>query len=256
METLKTEVVTREQFSEAVLAAISSVQHLYRALDRLMIELREALAEPPNALVAIPFTAGKAGKDSGRLVLRHEYGTLFRPIVSADEAEDDEDEEDDEEGEELDDEDTDRPKRKRSAPVVDAAESLLAVRIAMYEARQHPGFEPHIAFAVMNDWRIGDRRPDPGQPLTFMRHMLRRIPRALAQADRKKGASLLTAATVKKVPGAKKSKGDGRRLTCRLPMGVDLVPLYELDDASAVSALADRMKVMWVAAATDVARET
>jgi hypothetical protein len=103
----------------------------------------------------------------------------------------------------------------------------------------------------MRDWRIGDRVPDPSQQLTFMRHMFRRIPKALAYADRKKGASLVTMATVKRLPGSKKGRGDGRRLACRLPMGVEVVPLYELEDPAAVATLAHRMKAMW-AATTDL----
>ena len=242
--------ITREQFAAAVVASVSSVQHLYRALDRLMVELREALADPPTALVPIPFTTGKSSKDAGRLVLRYEYGTLFRPAAAADEPEEeDDDDEELDDSEESDDDDSESPKRKRGSPQIDADEALMAVRIVMYEARQQAGFEPHVAFAVMRDWRIGERAADPSYPLMFMRHMLRRIPKALAYADRKKGASLVTAATVKRLPGVKKGKGDGRRLACRLPMGIEVVPLFELEDPAAVNGLAERMKAMWAAAA-------
>ena len=44
---------TREEFSSAVAAAISSVHHLYREVARLIAELREALSEEPGALTPV-----------------------------------------------------------------------------------------------------------------------------------------------------------------------------------------------------------
>jgi len=55
--------ITREQFASAVAAAVSSVHHVYRALDRLLLELRQSLAEPPTPLVYVHGTVGKSGGD-------------------------------------------------------------------------------------------------------------------------------------------------------------------------------------------------
>jgi hypothetical protein len=90
--------ITREEFASAVVAAISSVHHVYRALDRLLLELRQSLAEPPTPLTHVPGTFGKFGRDPGRLVVRHEYGTHFWAVSDADEVEEDEEEEDGDDG--------------------------------------------------------------------------------------------------------------------------------------------------------------
>jgi len=238
--------VTREQFAAAVVAAVSSVQHLYRALDRLMLELREALAEPPHPLTAVPGMLGKSARDSaGRLVLRYEYGTLFRlataeaDLEGDDDADPDDDDEDDEDG---------APARGRISPAIGAGECLLGLRVAMFDARQQASFEPHLAYAAMTDWRMGTQAPDVDQQLVLARHMLRRITRALANPDRKKGTLLTTTAQVKRVEGSKKGKGPDRRLACRVPMGIEIVPLYSLEEPASVFSLAEQMKEMWAAA--------
>lgn len=244
--------ITREQFASAVAAAISSVHHVYRALDRLMLELRQSLAEPPTPLAHMPGTGGgKSGRDPGRLVLRHEYGTLFKGgLGDEDDVEEDEDEEEDEEEleHEGEDDEAEHPKRKRGSPSIAADKPLMALRIAMYDPHTQEAFEPHIAYAVMADWAIKGLKTEPGQQFGLPRYMLRRIPRALATADRKKGAQVVTPAKVKRLPRAKKSQGNDGRLTCRLPMGVEIVPLYNLEEPAAVFELADGMKKMWVEA--------
>ena len=94
---------SREQFASAVSAAITSFQHLAREVDRLVVDLREALAEGPDALTPVRGTlgkSGKSGKEQGRIALRYEYGMLFgRP--TNDEPGDEDEEQEDEEGEET-----------------------------------------------------------------------------------------------------------------------------------------------------------
>jgi len=118
----------------------------------------------------------------------------------------------------------------------------------MYDARQHASFEPHVAYAAMSDWRMGRVPPGAGQQFFLARHMLRRITRSLGTADRRKDAVLSTTATVKRVGGAKKGKGPDRHLVCRVPMGIEVVPLYSLEEPAAVVRLAEQMKDMWKAA--------
>jgi hypothetical protein len=56
-----------------------------------------------------------------------------------------------------------------------------------------------------------------------------------------KGGRLVTRSAARRVDGAKK-KGKDRRLSCRLPCGVEIVPLYSLDSADQLDQLAHRMK--------------
>ena len=241
--------ITREQFAAAVAAAVSSVQHLYRALDRLMLELREALAESPHQLAAIPGMQGKSGRSGGgRLVLRDEYGTLFRPVTSESDLDVDDEAESDEGDDDDDDDDESGAPRRGISPAIAANECLLGLRIAMFDPRRPTSFEPHIAYAAMSEWRMGNAAPVADQQFLLARHMLRRITRSLATAEPRKGALLTTTAQVKRVAGTKKGKGLARHLSCRLPTGVETVPLYALEEPAAVVTLAEKMKEMWAAA--------
>ena len=241
--------ITRDQFASAVATAISSVYHLYREVDRLMVALREALAEDPNALTPVRGTVmGKTGRDPGRLVLRYEYGTLFGAVTPD---EDDVEEDDEDEGEEADEEgeseDGAGGRRKSKPADIAADEPLLAVRVGMYDASKQTAFEPQLEYAVMSDWTIGDAKSAPGDRFVLQRYMLRRVPRALAMSNGiEKGGRLVTRSAARRVDGAKKGKGKDRRLSCRLPCGVEIVPLYSLDSADQLDQLAQRMKTMWL----------
>lgn len=239
--------ITREQFASAVSAAISSVHHLYREVDRLIAGLRDTLAEEPSPLTSIRGTLGKAGRDPGRLVMRNEYGALFKPAAQ-DEDEGEEDDED--EGEEEADEDAeDAAHRAKSSkartPDIAADQPLLAMRIGLYDASKPDAFEPQIEYAVMSDWAIGNATAvRPGDRFLLQRYMLRRIPRALAtSAGVPKGGRLVTRSAARRVAGRK--KGEDRRLSCRLPCGVEIVPLYSLNSAEKLDGLAHSMKAMW-----------
>jgi hypothetical protein len=237
--------ITREQFASAVAVAISSVQHLYREVDRLIVGLRDALAEEPNPLVPVRGTLGKGVRDQTRFVVRNEYGSLFGPLVADEEDVEEDDENLEEETEDAEDDETDGAARKRSPAEMAADQPLLAIRIAMYDPLKRETFEPKIEYAVMSDWAIGNATSTPpGKRFVLARNMLRRIPRALAaSSDVAKGGRLPTRAAVKRVVGAK--KGKDRRLSCRLRMGADTVPLYSLENAEELGRLAKRMKQMW-----------
>ena len=83
--------MTREQFASSVVAAISSVDHLYRELDRLIAGLRGALGEPPHPLALVRGTLGKSGRYPARFLVRYEYGVLLEAVASDGDIEDDED---------------------------------------------------------------------------------------------------------------------------------------------------------------------
>jgi hypothetical protein len=241
--------ITREQFASAVAAAISSVQHLYREVDRLIVGLRDALAKEPNPLAPMRGTLGKGGRDQTRLVVRNEYGALFGPLAAAEDDVEDDDEDLEEETDDTEDEETSKAARKRTPAEIASDQPLLAIRIAMYDPHKREAFEPKIEYAVMSDWVLGNSVSTPGQRFVLARYMLRRIPRALAASgDVAKGGRLPTRAAVKRVVGAK--KGNDRRLSCRLRMGADTVPLYSLENAEELEHLAKRMKQMWADAVT------
>jgi hypothetical protein len=239
--------ITRDEFASAVAAAISSVQHLYREVDHLIVGLRHMLAEEPNSLIPVRGTLGKSGRSQSRLVIRNEYGALFAPAII-----DEDDEDAEEEDEELDDtaedadDDIETARRKRPPAEIGADQALLALRIAMYDPQKPDSFEPQIQYAVMSQWVIGKNAWAPDQRFVLARYMLRRVPRALSMsAGIPRGGRLITSAKVKRAVGGKKS--DDRRLGCMLPAGVEAFPLYSLDSATALRQLAERMKTMWAA---------
>ncbi len=189
----------------------------------------------------------RSGRDQTRLVVRNEYGVLFTPQVSDDEDSDEADE-DDEDLEEESDEEITRA-RKRTPAEITADQFLLAVRIALYDPQKQEAFEPHVAFGVMGEWAVGGQAFAPDQRFLLARYMLRRIPKVLAGAETlSKGTRLQTAAGVKGAGSGKRTAG--RRLSCRLPTGVETVPLYSLDSADELDRLAQRMKDMWTSAVT------
>jgi len=214
--------ITREEFASAVAAAISSVQHLYREVDCLIVGLRDMLAEEPNSLIPVRGTLGKSNRDQSRLVIRNEYGALFAPAII-----DDDDEDVEEEDEELDDnadDEVETVRRKRPPAEIAADQPLLAIRVAMYDPQKPDSFEPQIQYALMSQWAIGKNAWAPDQRFLLARYMLRRVPRALSISTVvPAGGRLMTRAKVKRAVGGKKS--DDHRLGCMLPAGVKAVPL-------------------------------
>jgi hypothetical protein len=240
--------ITREQFATAVSTAITSVRHLYREIDRLIVGLRDELAAPPLPLEPIRNTFGKGfGKGSGeqaRLVMRNDAGALFGPATRDDEADDD----DEEEGS-PDDGDTEEEehsgRRKRRPPVELAAKQpLLAVRIVIYDPLKPDALEPQLQYGVMTEWTLGNTRFAPDETYLLATSMLRRVPVALGpHAGLSKDVRVVTRANVKKVNPPRKSPE--KLLACRLPVGVQAEPLYALNSADELRTVVERMKHMW-----------
>lgn len=229
----------RQQFAEAVVAAITSVSHLSREVDRLIVELRDRLGEAPHPLSPIRGTLGKAGKDPGRMSVRHEYGLLFGS--PNDEAEPDDD---------LDEEDADQelPRTGKKGKVELAAdEPLLAVRVVLFDPRRPERFEPCVEYAVMRKWRAGDGPYDTTSRFAVARYMLRRIPKALANAPSDEpGTGLSTRAAAKRLGAGKQptTKG-GAKLRVELPVGIKRCPLFSLDSVAALGLLVREIKDTW-----------
>jgi hypothetical protein len=191
-------------------------------------------------------TLGKSGKQgSKRIVVRNEYGALFEPATDEDDAVDEDEEDEDEDSEEV----TARAGRKARSNrhEILAGQPLLAVRVALYDARRRGDFEPQLQFAVMSDWALGDSPVQRDEGFTLQSYMLKRVPRALAdQAGVSKGTRIRTAAAAR--PNSGYRKGKDRKLTCSAPEGIEAVPLYSVSSAEALEGIANRMKEMWTAA--------
>src|SRR5215471_15261425 len=105
--------VGRRRFAEAVTTTFETVRHLFRTIDRLNVDLRNALEAPPTPLrsaggTSVGKTSGR--RDDERQVIRAWYGRLHAPGLSRNDEPDDDDspEEDvDADGE---------PRRKRRRP--------------------------------------------------------------------------------------------------------------------------------------------
>ena len=175
----------------------------------------------------------KAGPSQTRRIIRNEYGALFAPIIG-----EDDDGDEDEAEEEL-----NHKSRKGTPAQIAAKQALLAVRIVLVDPQKRNSFEPHVQYAVMNHWSVGNKPWDSKEVFEVRKSILKRVPRALGGSDLTKGSKLTTKATVNSSPGAKRV--DGRQLCCLLPVGAETIPLYDLDSADALDKLADSMKLMW-----------
>lgn len=233
--------MSREEFASAVNAVTSSVDHLYREVDRLVRALQTGLEEPPVSLAPVP--GGKSGKSSRskgkvRLVIRSEYGLLLGPS-NADDEEDEDDlgDEDEEDG-------VSSGSQKSVLSEIADDQPLLAVRVAVFDPDGLESFEPKIQYAVMSDWALGDASTDRvGQRFELVRYMVQRIPRALKKGA-EEGKRLQTSAGVKRVAGGSKRSKE-RQLSCLLPLGVTTVPLFTLNSAEELDSLVEDIKEMW-----------
>ena len=235
---------TREEFASAVAATISSVQHLYREVARLIEDLRDALGEEPGALIRVRGSAdGKSRLNPRGFVIRDAYGVLFKPAVSDEEVDAAEDDEEDADAES---DDSGRGGTGRPVELV-ADQPLMAVRVVLYDPRKRDDIEPQIQFGVMSDWRVGSGEATEGQRFILDRAMLRRVPLSLGAAvGSGQTRRLQTDATVKRVEGTKHKKGSrDRNLSYQLPVGVETEPLYSLDSAEELRKLAARVRAMW-----------
>ncbi len=243
------ESLTRVQFAEAVRAAISGVEHLYQEVDLLLARLRENLAREPEPLRLKGSLAKASRADSRRVIVRYEFLALFEAAPDDAQADDfDADDDDDEdEGDSIDD-DRSSPKKRAARRNLEVAanQPLLAVRLAMFDPRRGDDFEPQVQFAVMNGWSVGgdsslvdDRFAIPNT------YMLRRVARELAdRVGVPAGTRIQTKATARRL---RKVRGDGKRLSCVLSHGVEIVPLCSINSAQALDDMAQRMKSAWLA---------
>ena len=235
------EGISREQFAESVAAAIGSVRHFYREVDRLVAALKEALLDGDPELKVVRGSAGKgsSSKQHGRVVLRDEFSLLFQPHVEDDDefnTESGDDEDDSEEDEGADEE----PKRKSRPAELDPEQPLLALRVSLSTAQPVQGFEPSLQYAVLGDWQVSGVKPS--ETFALKRYMLRRIPMALGKVtDPERRVE-----TQARAAGRRKGKGDGR-ISFRILGGIQTVALYDLDEPQASDDLAVRMKGHWQA---------
>jgi hypothetical protein len=236
------EGVSRQEFADAVSAAVASVKHFYREVDRLVATLKESLLAEPDPLKVVRGSTGKGTsmKQHGRVVLRDDFSILFEPVADDDAAGDEPDDED--EGEEGDDEEPVATGRRRSAPAeLDPDQPVLALLLNLATSRPAEAFEPTLQYGVLGEWGIGPGGASPEGPLLLKRYMLKRVAWVLERPDTSK--RMLTHARV--IGKGKKSKGADRTLSCRIMGGVHTVALYDLDQPKALDDLAEAMRAHW-----------
>jgi hypothetical protein len=234
--------ISREQFASSVSATLFGVHHLYRELHRLIAGLRDALKGGSSPLGLVVGNTPGRGRDETRLIVRNEYGLLLGPLDAEEDSEEEAEDEDPEENLDL----SAKPGRRRTPPIeIDAGEPLLALRLAIYDPRTLDAFEPHLAYAVLGDWAVGNAAPGVGRILVS-RRMLKRVPRVLSPRGAP-GERVWTDATVKSATGGK--IGRDRRLTCRVMSVPEMVPLFALDTAEELDRLAERVAASWAGAA-------
>jgi len=231
--------IAREEFASAVASAISSVHHLYREVDRLIIGIKDRLEEEGDPLSFLAGVFSKAGPSQTRRVIRNEYGALFDPKTGEDDDGDEDEDEVEDDGDVPEEELNHKPQKGTSAQI-GAKQALLAVRVVLVDPQKRESFEPQVQYAVMNHWSVGNIW-DPKEVFEVRKSELKRVPKALVGADLTK--TLTTKATVKSSLGAKRA--DRRQLCCVLPVGVETIPLYNLDTADALGELVKNMKLMW-----------
>jgi len=224
--------ITREQFSEAVNAAMRTIKHLQRELAKLYESLRDELGAGDDALRELIPPTGlrvRADGDSKRPGLSAEYGILFVSREGVD-VEGDTDSDADDESEASD----------SKAVVFTATKPLLAMRILLTNESDSDPVEPQILYAILGDWGVGesDKKPRADEVLQLRRYMARRIPQLLTIGDGP-AKRLRTRASV-----IGRRKGD-RRLTCTLLTEVTSVPIFELDDLAAVENFSGNVKKLW-----------
>jgi hypothetical protein len=240
--------VGRHRFAEAVTTTFETVRHLYRTIDRLNLDLRNALEAPPTPL---PSTGGTSvGKMSGRRdderqVIRAWYGRLHAPAPGL--GRDDEPDEDDSPDEDVDGDGEPRRKRRRPPLTLTARDRLLALKLILFE----PGnsrFEPVLRYAVIGDWAVKGRSEAELRLKAFAvpRNMLRRLLGPLPASANGKQA-IPTNAKARLAKGMKASKGKGgNRLSYHCFGGVKQTLLYDLDSPENITALVRSIKRHWV----------
>jgi hypothetical protein len=240
--------VSRQQFTEAVHAALGSLWHLYREVDRLNTALRDTLQREPLRFHSVGGTSsGKGSSDEDRLVVRNWYGRLYG-VEGSDGADDaDEDAEPEEESDEGLEEG--RPRRRRRPVRIPQDTPLLAVKVVLFDPTSAAPVEPELQYVVIGDWALGTggaKLPARGA-FELEKLMLRRLLKAIpATTPPDAGRRILTRAKVRKAKGMKGVKGKGdRRLGFRCLGDVVAIPLFKCDSAAALDQLVDDVKAYW-----------
>jgi hypothetical protein len=233
------------QFTEAVYAAIHSVRHLYREVDRLNWLLRDELQREPDALRSLGGTGFGKRKDDEHRVIRDWYGRLYSPNGAEEPDEGDEEEVGlDEEGDES--AEDDHPRKGRGLVRIQSDQALVAVKVILYDPSNRGPVEPVLQYAVLADWVCGSGVRGSAKAATFeiQKSGLRRVLRALP-ASPPSDRWVFSKAKVRKTKGAKAERD--RRLGFRCRGLAKIVPLYELDSAEAIEKLAETIKAHWKA---------
>src|SRR5438034_442823 len=142
----------RRRFAEGVTATFETIRHLYRAVDRLNLDLRDALQNPPTPFRTVGGTwVGKTkDRDDERQIIRAWYGRVHAPGLSQDsEPEEDVEEDSDDDG---------APSRRRRRPpiAIESGDRLLATKVVLYEP-SNTRFEPVIRYAVIGGWALSGK---------------------------------------------------------------------------------------------------
>jgi hypothetical protein len=237
--------VGRRRFAEAVTETFETVRHLFRAIDRLNVDLRDALKAPPTALQPIGGTSvGRVAgrRDDDRQVIRAWYGRLHAPDLRTG----DEPEEDEPPGDDPEEDGEPRHSRRRPPLPLSCDDRLLALKLVLFEAGK-PRFEPVVRYAVIGGWVVKGRSESGYRPerFTIPRNMLRRLLRPLSPAV-DGGEYIPTDAKARLPKAGRVGKGKGaNRLSYRCYGGIQEMPLYGLDSPQAIVSLASSMKRHW-----------
>ena len=136
-----------------------------------------------------------------------------------------------------------RDARSRSPPASHC--SLFTLRV--YDPRANDSFEPRITWGVMTEWAVGSDRRLRTRPSLSLEACSAEFQRCSAATEVTRGGRLQTECHVQTKGASKKRKGN--KLSCRVPMGTETVPLYTLDSREELERVAAEMKNMWRTAA-------
>ena len=225
-----------EEFAAAVIAAVGSVHQLYREIDRLNSDLREALQAGPDRLSVLASNALKPGKDKGMRVIRDAYGLLLGRSDELEQEEEEDDEADADAGDDAEgDEETSKRRRKKIALT---QAPCMAVRVLVYDPDEPQGFVPQVLYAPIGRWGLEGRSAQP-ETLELAYSRAARIPHVLRPGVQA-GKMLTTRA---RTLGNRRASGE--RVTCQPLAEAASVPLFELDGSGQVERLSMSIKRAW-----------